>query len=363
MKRIHHIATLALALASALPVFAQEQQEGTQPQQRRRGPEMTRGAKTEEKSTDSGLPELTVRARELNERMTQQVGNARWMRVIYREIDLTEEENAPLYYPTQPMNGQMNLFSSLFRLICEGRIKVYEYMDGYEDFSDSRVLDLKVMLDRSRIFYEETPTADGESAGYVVNESDIPSADVRAYYVKEAWYFDQNNSVFDVKLLALCPILTIADEMGENTMPMFWVPYEEVRPYIMNGYIMTSNANNAMTFTYDDYFRRRMFKGDIFKTQSLMNLPLQAYCPTPDSLRLERQRIEGQLAAFEESLYLKPDTAQQPADAKLSRKERRARVEAVKEESEGKETKTETVKTKKPKAQKSTPVRSIRNRR
>ena len=357
MKRIYYIATLALALASALPVVAQEEQQGTEQQQRRRGPEMTRGGRAEEKADDSGLPEVTVRARELNERMTQVLGNARWMRVIYREVDLTKEENAPLYYPTQPMNGQMNLFSTLFQLVCEGRINVYEYMDGYEDFSDNRILDLKVMLDRSRIYYEETPAEGDEPAGYVVNESDIPSADVKAYYVKEAWYFDQNNSVFDVKLLAICPILTIADEMGENTMPMFWVPYESIRPYIMNSYIMTSNVNNAMTFTYDDYFRRRMFKGDIFKTQNLMNLPLQAYCPTPDSLQREQARIEKQLISFEESLYLKPDTTQQVADTKSSKKSRSDKSEEVKEE-KVKETKAS--KPKKVKVQRSAPTRRVR---
>ena len=49
-------------------------------------------------------------------------------------------------------------------------------------------------------------------------------------------------------------------------MPMFWLPYENIRPYISNSYIMTSNMNKAMTFTMDDYFRRRMFEGDIIKT-------------------------------------------------------------------------------------------------
>ena len=292
MKRIYYIATLALALAAALPVVAQEEQQGTEQQQRRRGPEMTRGGRAEEKADDSGLPELTVRARELNERMTQVLGNARWMRVIYREVDLTKEENAPLYYPTQPMNGQMNLFSTLFQLVCEGRINVYEYMDGYEDFSDNRILDLKVMLDRSRIYYEETPAEGDEPAGYVVNESDIPSADVKAYYVKEAWYFDQNNSLFDVKTLAICPLLSSDNDFGQTTSPMFWLPYENLRPYLHTAYIMTSNLNNAMTFTIDDYFRRRMFDGDIIKTQNLMNQPLQAYCPTPDSLKKEQDIVQ-----------------------------------------------------------------------
>ena len=135
-------------------------------------------------------------------------------------------------------------------------------------------------------------------------------------YIKEAWYFDQNNSVFDVKTLAICPILTIVDDMGQNTMPMFWIPYENLRPYINTAYIMTSNINNAMTFTLDDYFRRRMFQGDIFKTQNLMNQPLQAYCPTPDSMKREQERIENQLITFEKSLYLQPDTAQLAADTK-----------------------------------------------
>ena len=360
MKRLYYIATLAIA---PVPMQAQEEAgNAQQQQQRRRGPVSSRGAREEDKK-ESGMPELTVRAQDMNERMTQNIGNARWMRVIYRQIDLTKEQNAPLYYPTQPMNGQMNLFSIIFQLVCEGKLSAYEYLDGYEDFSDNRKLDLKVMLDRCRIFYEETPGKDNEPASFVVNESDIPSGDVRSYYIKEAWYFDQNNSVFDVKTLAICPILTIVDDMGQNTMPMFWIPYENLRPYINTAYIMTSNINNAMTFTLDDYFRRRMFQGDIFKTQNLMNQPLQAYCPTPDSMKREQERIENQLITFEKSLYLQPDTAQLAADTK-GKKTKSATVSARGKKTEAaKESKQKEVKVKAPKAQKSAPVRSVRRRR
>lgn len=361
MKRIYYIATLIAALFAAIPMQAQEEVGNNQQQQRRRGPEASRGARAEEKK-ETGMPELTVRAQDMNERMTQHIGNARWMRVIYRQIDLMKEPNAPLYYPTQPMNGQMNLFSIIFQLVCEGKLFAYEYLDGYEDFSDNRKLDLKVMLDRSRIFYEEAPAEGNEPASFVVNESDIPSADVKSYYIKEAWYFDQNNSVFDVKTLAICPILTINDEMGQNTMPMFWIPYENLRPYINTAYIMTSNINNAMTFTIDDYFRRRMFQGDIFKTQNLMNQPLQAYCPTPDSLKKEQERIENQLVAFEKALYLQPDTTQQVADEKGKKSTKKVTTASRgKKTSEVKETKTKAPKTKAPKTQGSA-VRSVRRR-
>lgn len=357
MKHLYYIAALMTAtILAATPLRAQEEVENetTQQENRRRSPQASRGERNEKK--ESGLPDLTVRAQDLNERLTQEIGNARWMRVIYRQLDLMKEQNAPLYYPTQPMNGQMNLFSTIFQLLGEGKIKAYEYLDGYEEFDDTHLVNFKDMLDRFYIYYEEVAGRAGEEPTFIINESDIPSADVRSYYVKEAWYFDQNDSEFSVKILAICPILTSTGDMGETTMPMFWLPYENIRPYINTAYIMTSNLNNAMTFTMDDYFRRRMFEGDIIKTQNLMNQPLQAYCPTPDSLRNEQARIEAQLTGFEESLWYHPDTTQvAAADNKTAKKE--AKQKAAKE----KTTKTKTVKT--TKASTTTPVRTVRRRR
>lgn len=362
MKRFYYIVSLVAALFAALPMQAQEEGGNAQQQTKRRGPVSSRGERAKEEN-NSGIPELTVRAQDMNERMTQQIGNARWMRVIYRQVDLLKEQNAPLYYPIQPMNGQMNLFTTIFHLVSEGKLAAYEYLDGYEDFSDSRRIVLKEMLDRFHIFYEEEQAKGDEGTVFTVNESDIPSADVKSYYVKEAWYFDQNNSVFDVKTLAICPILSSSGDIGETTMAMFWIPYEELRPYINTSYIMTSNVNNAMTFTIDDYFRRRMFQGDIIKTQNLMNQPLQAYCPTPDSLKKEQERIEGQLVAFEKSLWLQPDTAQTVVDSKDKKSKRETVASRGQKTTSVKETKKEKVKTATPKAQKSTPVRSVRRRR
>ena len=262
MKCFYYILAIASALFfTATSLQAQEETGNTQ-QRARRAPQASRGERANDKK-DTGIPELTVRAQDMNERMTQEVGNARWMRVMYRQIDLMKEKNAPLYYPVTPMNGQMNLFSIIFSLISEGKIDAYQYEDGYEDFSEGNKIELKKMLDSFGIYYEEVAGRGNEGSTFVINESDIPSESVRSYYVKEAWYFDQNNSVFDVKTLAICPIMTTSGDVGELTMPMFWIPYENIRPYINTAFIMTSNVNNAMTFTIDDYFRRRMFEGEI----------------------------------------------------------------------------------------------------
>ena len=117
-----------------------------------------------------------------------------------------------------------------------------------------------------------------------------------------------------------------------------------------------------MTFTMDDYFRRRMFKGDIIKTQNLLNQPLQAYCPTPDSLKKEQERIENQLVAFEKALWFQPDTTAQAADKEETKKSkkssRKSKDEGVKQEEAPK---AKTVKAPKPERS-STPVRSVRRR-
>lgn len=350
MKHLHHIATVLAALfLTAIPLHAQET---------RRTPQATRGERTEKK--ENTLPDLSVRAQDRNERLTQEIGNARWMRTIYRQIDLMKEKNAPLYYPVRPMNGQKNLFSTIFQLLCENKIKTYEYLDGYEAFDDSHLTNFKDLLDRFYILYEEIPGRGGAEPTYVINESDVPSAEVRSYYIKEAWYFDQNNSNFDVKILAICPILTSTSDMGETTMPMFWLPYETIRPYISHTQIMTSNTNNAMTFKVDDYFRRRMFEGEIIKTQNLMNQPLQAYCPTPDSLANEQKRIEGELTGFEKSLWFQPDTTQALMEGKSAKtKQKTASSRSVRPSS----AKGNSVKTSTPKVEKSAPVRSVRHRR
>lgn len=354
MKRLYVILALASVLGGTGTAYAQENN-----QQRERRTPVARTGSQEAQKKENGLPELTVRAQDMNDRMTQEIGNARWIRVIYREVDMNKEENAPLYYPVRPMNGNMNLFSTIFQLLSEGKLTVYEYLDGYEAFEDDHIIDFKTILDKYQIYYEEVPGRGGEEPSYIINESDVPSAEVHSYLVKEAWYFDQNNSVFDVKTLAICPIMTVVGDLGEQRTPLFWLPYESLRPYITNSLIMTSNLNNAKTFTIDDYFRRRMFDGEIIKTENLMNKTLREYYPQPDSLKLAQERIEHQLTSFQESLYWHPDTTQ-VADTKEARKAAKARVKETKATQE-KETKVKEAKA--PKAESTAPIRSVRRRR
>lgn len=223
-----------------------------------------------------------------------------WRRDIYREIILEEDANAPLYYPVEPVGSQMNLFTYLFKLMMRGSIKAYEYrLDGNEVFTDSAQVNRKAFLDNYHIYYERN------NRGIRIDDSDIPSAEVKSYYVKESAYYDQASATFHIKPIAMCPILWRTDDFGdgEQKYPLFWVEYDDVAPYLSKQVIMTSNLNNAATMSMDDYFTQNRYKGKIYKTTNMLGRTLAQYCPTDSALAKEQKRIENELAAFEKNIW------------------------------------------------------------
>ncbi len=225
-----------------------------------------------------------------------------WKRDVYRSLDLTQDANAPLYYPVEPMGRQVNLFTYLFRLILTGRVSAYMYkLDGLEDFEAKNKLKVEDMLTRYSIYYEEP--AEGK---YQVDDSDIPSSEVTRYYIKESVYLDQRTGTFQTKVIALCPVLMRgADEWGgDNTpYPMFWVNYDEVAPWLARLPMMSSNLNNVMNMTADDYFTTTRYKGRIYKTNNMQGRALAQYCKTDSAMAREQDKIEKQIVDFEDKVW------------------------------------------------------------
>ena len=227
-----------------------------------------------------------------------------WRRDIYREISLTDDANAGLYYPVEPVGSQMNLFTYIFKLVLRRAVPAYEYrLDGNEVFDDASKINLKSFLDNYHIFYERT------DRGIRIDDSDIPSREVTAYYVKESTYFDDRNAAFHTKVLALCPILKRDDDFGDGgtSYPLFWVKYDDLAPFLTKQTIMTSNLNNAATMSMDDYFTKNLYRGKIYKTTNMLGKTLAQYCPTDSAMAKEQKRIEKELADFEQDIWGKPE--------------------------------------------------------
>ena len=222
-----------------------------------------------------------------------------WRRDIYREVDLHDDANAGLYYPKEPVGTQMNLFTYIFKLMMRGTIKAYEYrLDGNELFTDSaRIKPLQFLKDQG-IYFERT------DKGVRLEDSDIPSKEVTAYYIKESAYYDQATSTFHTKALALCPIW-VEEWGGESERkPLFWVKYDELAPFLAKQTIMTSNLNNAATMSIDDFFTLNMYKGKIYKTNNMLGESLAKICGNDSSkISAEQRRIEAELKEFETHIW------------------------------------------------------------
>ena len=227
-----------------------------------------------------------------------------WRRDIYRELDLMQDANAGLYYPVEPQGRQVNLFTYIFKLAQNGYIPVYEYpTDGSDVLTDETKVQMKTILDNYHIFYEEQ---DGKLK---VDNSDIPSAEVKKFYLKECAYDDQANSSFHIKVLALCPVMLRDDDFGgEATQyPLFWVKYSDVEPFLNRQTVMASNLNNAATVSMDDYFTLNMYRGTICKTTNAQGKTLLQLCDgDTEKMTAEQKRIEQELQDFQKKIYGDP---------------------------------------------------------
>ena len=282
MKRLLFLTIIALAGLSA----------AAQPKVRR--------AQAAAKNAQAASGQMTRRAQLMFPTAIEMPEDVVWRRDIYREIDLMQDANAGLYYPVEPIGRQLNLFTYVFKLALNGYIPVYEYrLDGNEAFTDSARVQIKTVLDNYHIFYEEQ---DGKIR---VDNSDIPSAEVKSYYLKESAYFDQANSSFHRKVIAFCPVMTRDDDFGgePSKYPLFWVRYSDVEPFLTRQEVMTSDLNNAATMTLADYFTLNRYEGKIYKTNNMLGRTLAQYCTTDSALTKEQKRIEAELAKFEKNIF------------------------------------------------------------
>lgn len=256
----------------------------------------------DKKSTaSSAAPKGTDRASLMFPTSASMPEDVSWRRDVYRQLDLTHEKNATLYYPVQPVGKQCNLFTYLFRLMLTGRVSAYDYkITGNESFEETDKINIKDFLSRYHIYYEEP------NGKITVADADVPSAMVKRYYIKESTYLDQRTGTTHAKVLAICPIMLEGGEFGEDAVtpqPLFWMKYDDIAPYLAKLPVMASDYNNVSNMTADDYFTLNRYEGKIYKTNNLQGRVIADYCKTDSDMVKEQQRIEAELTNFEKHLW------------------------------------------------------------
>lgn len=257
--------------------------------------------------------------------------NTRWSKTIYRFVSLTDsaevgansylaEPKSPILYYTQAGEAAekryyYNLISIILRLLDEKKIPAYTFdtQAVNETFSHEERLTpdsalMKLGLERTRR-KPEFDKADLTFAG----------TGVTGYLVKELWYVDGHTSQFGCAIEAIAPVLQDRNSSSEFT-PVFWISYRSLQPYLP--YLAIHGNQPGLTF--DSYFKKRMYKGLIYKIQNPENKTLWSECAGSSNpmecRKLASDKIQAEIDSIPARLWDAPLTIkkQDPREKRAS---------------------------------------------
>lgn len=294
-----------LAAATLLTVTAMAQTDRTESRSSSSSV-VRKGSKADRNANKTAGATVTDRMQKFFEEPARSDADAQWMKIVYRQLDLENVKNAPLYYPEEAIEGQENLFRIIMKLLANGNVKAYEYLDGREIFTDQYQVKVADMLDRFHILYTPAKGSTEKNPKFTIEESDVPTNEVLSYYLLERWELDKRANRMRTTVDAICPVLHRSGDFGGEAVkyPMFWIKMDALRPYLTQQSIFIDDDNNLAQYNYDDYFQLALYEGDIYKTRNLRNRSMMHLYPDPDDMKKAQDSIQNYLVNYEKKMWV-----------------------------------------------------------
>ncbi|PCJ89514.1 MAG: hypothetical protein COA57_01935 [Flavobacteriales bacterium] len=167
-----------------------------------------------------------------------------WMKRIWREIDLRQKINHPLYYPVKPAQGRMSLFDVIVQT-CTTEYRLAAYSTGTlgDDDMFTQQLTIPEFLDiLMDTVIVETVDPDTEDIIQSAVLKKIESEAVKKYLIKEDWFFDNQRSVLDVRIIGICPLAEQYNEYGEfkGYKKLFWITFPKHGIFLQKPMFLTA---------------------------------------------------------------------------------------------------------------------------
>ncbi len=227
-----------------------------------------------------------------------------WYHRVWRDIDLTEKINHPLYYPTSPINDRKSLFDVIKQgLMEDGSITAYDPgADGWDDEFLKPLLSQQIKDKLSRTDTSMRENLNGEME-QIIQQIETNSEDIRRYRIKEDWIFDKQRSVMDVRIIGIAPMKANKGPDGDirGYEPLFWLYFPELR-YVLVNWEVFNRENDAERRSFDHVFWTRQFNSSIIKESNVYNRNIAEYKTGINGV-LEGEEIKQKLFEFEHDLW------------------------------------------------------------
>ncbi|MCH2021412.1 MAG: gliding motility protein GldN [Saprospiraceae bacterium] len=218
-----------------------------------------------------------------------------WEKRTSRLIDVREKQNHIFVNEIKPF------ITVLLDATKNGDISLYHVID--DKFSQVLTVDeINAIINTIDTVCVYDPESFKEICQPVVNE--FNPEDIKKYRIKEVYFFDEETSKMDVRILGIAPIIDRYDDDGNylNSGPMFWVYYPKIRESLAREEVFNLN-NDAIRFTWEDIFEARLFSSYITKESNVFDRRLKDYISSPMAILLESDKIKQQIFNFEHDLW------------------------------------------------------------
>lgn len=217
-----------------------------------------------------------------------------WEKKVWRVIDIREKMNLPFAYPEMPF------FSIVMDAAVNGEIDTYSTEDDKFTYKlePDEVASMGASVDTVITFDPET-----YEENIQVVRNDLNPEDVKRFRIKEIWFFDEESSTMQVRILGIAPLKDVTDDNGNfrYEQPMFWVYYPNIRELLARHNVFNP-GNDASNITWEDLMENRHFSSYIMKSSNVYDRRLQDYLTGVDLL-LEADKIKNELFNFEQDLW------------------------------------------------------------